>query len=65
MHHHHLEGKIMTAQPAARPDSQTTDPDVRARLLNACDTAAVLPIATLRHRLARAARPAARACRAR
>jgi hypothetical protein len=54
----------MTAQPNTQPE-QTTDPAVRARLMAACDTTDVLPVASLRQRLARAARPAWRPCRAR
>lgn len=41
----------MTAQP-------NTDPKIRARLMAACNTNKVPPIATLRARLARGARSA-------
>lgn len=54
----------MSAQPI-HTDEQTSDPQVRARLLDACNTTAVLPIASRRNRIIRAARASWRACRAR
>jgi len=54
----------MTVQPNSKPE-QTSDPAVRARLMAACDTTAVLPVASLRQRLIRASRTARRACRVR
>ncbi len=53
----------MTVQPNTQPTEQTSDPKVRARLTAACDTKAVLPIATLRQRIIRAARTACRPLR--
>ena len=47
----------MSTQPI-HTDEQTTDPQVRARLLAACDTDAVLPPASLYQRLVRASRSA-------
>ncbi len=49
----------MTAQPNTQPE-QTTDRAVLARLMDACDTKVVLPIATRRQCLVRAARTACR-----
>ncbi len=49
----------MTVQPNTQPE-QTSDPAVRARLMEWCNTKAVLPIATLRQRIARAARTVTR-----
>jgi hypothetical protein len=54
----------MGTQPI-HTEEQHTDPQVRARLMAACDTAAVLPVASLRQRLIRAARAGRRACRVR
>ena len=45
----------MSMQPI-HTDEQTTDPQVRARLIAACDTDAVLPPASLYQRLVRASR---------
>lgn len=55
----------MSAQPTSPHDEQTSDPQVVARLMAACNTSAVLPIATKRQRIIRAARASWRACRVR
>ena len=46
----------MSAQPITI-DEQDTDPQVRARLIAACDTDATLKGAVLRRRIVRASRP--------
>lgn len=53
----------MTAQPI-HTDEQPTDPQVRARLMAACDTAGVALVVSYRQHLIRGSRPSTRvACR--